>query len=118
MKVRCTRLLDWAGRPEESSVWLKVGGVYHVLGIWIELGQVRFRLVGEESTPALYQPEMFEILSGRIPRTWVASSPSPGCISLEPAAWSHAGFWEKYFDQDPEALATFEEECRKIIGEE
>ena len=116
MKVRCIKLLDSRSRPVDRSSWAKVGGVCHVLGIWLEPAQTRLRLVGEEPTPALFELEMFEVASARIPPTWVGSSPKPGCLSLEPESWSLAGFWERFFDGEPEAVAVFNEEKARIVA--
>ena len=46
----------------------------------------------------------------------MATSPKPGCISFSPEAWSKAGFWEQFFDREPEAVAVFEEERAKIVA--
>ena len=116
MKVRCVKLLDARGRPTERSAWAKVGSVYQVLCVWAEPGQTSLRLVGEGRTPALFEPEMFEVISTRIPPTWVIASPRPGCLSIGPDAWNAAGFWERFFDAEPEAVATFDEERAKIIA--
>jgi hypothetical protein len=116
MKVRCIKLLDWTGQPVERASWMKVGGVYTVLALWIEPGHNRFRLVGEEWTPGLFDAEMFELVSGIVPSVWTISSPQPGCFSIEPEAWSRPGFWDAFFDREPEAIAVFEEERRKILA--
>ena len=116
MKVRCIALLDSSGMRVERSGWVKLGGVYHVLGIWVEPGQTSLRLIGENPTPALFQPEMFEVVRSTIPSSWVITSPQPGCIELGPASWGRPGFWEKYFDREPEAVACFEEERKKIVS--
>jgi hypothetical protein len=116
MKVRCIKLLDSRSRPVERSAWAKVGSIYHVLGIWLEPAQTRLRLVGEEPTPALYELEMFEVASAKIPPTWVVTSPKPGCLSLEPESWNRAGFWERFFDGEPEAVAAFKEEQVRIVA--
>ncbi len=116
MKVRCIQILDESGNPAERSGWARLGAVYHVLGIWIEPEQTRLRLIGEQPTPALYQPEMFDVVSTIIPVTWVITSPKRGYFSLGPSAWSRAGFWEEYFDGDAEARACFEEERKKIVA--
>ncbi len=63
MKVRCIKLLDSRGLPTTRSAWVKIGGTYHVLSIWIEPGQTKLRLIGEEPTPALFEVEMFEVVS-------------------------------------------------------
>jgi len=116
MKVRCIKLLDSKGQPVERSPWAKLGGVYHVLTIWIEPTQTWLRLVGQEPTPTLYQPEMFEVVSPVIPSAWVITSPKPGCLSFQPEAWSRPGFWEEFFDREPEAVACFEEYRKLIIA--
>jgi len=116
MKVRCVKLLDWQKKSVDRSAWAKIGGIYHVLSIWIEPGQTGLRLVGEEPTPTLFEPEMFEVVSPKIPPTWVVTSPKAGCLSLAPEAWGGAGFWERFFDGEPEALTAFKEEQTKIIA--
>jgi hypothetical protein len=35
---------------------------------------------------------------------------------MRPAPWGVVGFWERYFDGDPEAIAIFEEEREKIVS--
>jgi hypothetical protein len=116
MKVRCITLLNSRGQPVERSAWAKVGAVYHVLGIWIEPSQTRLRLVGEQPTPALFEPEMFEVVSSIVPSMWVVTFPRSGCLSFAPAEWSGPGFWEAFFDREPNAVACFEEQRRMIIA--
>jgi len=116
MKVRCIKLLDSRGLPTNRSAWVKIGGIYHVLSVWLEYGQTRLRMIGEEPTPALFELEMFEVVSSTIPITWVIVSPTAGCLSLAPSAWNSPGFWEAFFDRDPEAVSCFEEERKKIVA--
>lgn len=116
MKVRCTKLLDSTGMPAEHSAWLRIGGVYHMLSVWIEPGQTKVRLVGEEPTPALFVLEMFEIVSSALPVTWVIIAPKPRCLLLAPEAWSGADFWERFFNQEAQARVSFEQERRRIIA--
>jgi hypothetical protein len=106
------------GRPAEESPWVKVGGVYHVLSIWIDATHTRFRLVGEEAAPALFEPEMFEVVSPKVPTSWLVTSPKPGCFSLEPEAWTVPGFWERFFDDEVEAIASFREERARIVADD
>jgi hypothetical protein len=116
MKVRCVKLLDSRSQPVERSTWATVGAVYRVLGVWMEPGQTRLRLLGDERTPALFEPELFEVVSSAIPLTWVVTSPKPGCLSFEPEARSGGEFWERFFDGEPEAIAMFEEQRAKIVA--
>ena len=115
MKVRCIKLLDSRGTPASHSAWAKLGGVYQVLALWIEPERTRLRLIGEEPTPALFEPSMFEVASSVIPPNWVAVSPEPGYLSLAPLSWSVSGFWERFFDGDPDAVANFNAERIRII---
>jgi hypothetical protein len=116
VKVRCIQLFDSRGLLTTRSAWVKTGGIYHVLSIWIEPGQTKLRMVAEEPTPALFELEMFEVVSSVIPANWVVVSPKPGHLSLAPAAWSVSGFWENFFDYEPKAVASFEEHRAKIIA--
>ncbi|HEY5959117.1 MAG TPA: hypothetical protein VIV60_21315 [Polyangiaceae bacterium] len=100
----------------ERSAWAKIGSVYHVLSIWVEPSKTMLRIVGEEPSPALFEPEMFEVVSSAIPIAWVITSPKAGCLSLGPEAWSHPNFWEEFFDREPKAVECFEE-YRKLIIE-
>jgi hypothetical protein len=78
---------------------------------------MKFRILGEEkATPALFEPEMFEIVTSVIPAVWVVTSPKPGALSFTPASWSRPGFWEDFFDGHPEARATFDNEREKIVA--
>lgn len=100
----------------ERSTWARVGSVYHVLAVDVAPGRIWFRIMGDEPTPALFEAEMFEIVTSAIPPTWVAASPKAGRLSFEPEAWSGEGFWERFFDGEPRAVAAFEEERAKIIA--
>jgi hypothetical protein len=115
MKVRCIQLLDSRGSPVQRMERLKLGHVYHVLEIWIEPGRTLLRPTGEEPTPALFQHEMFEVVSSVIPSTWVITSPTPGCLCLRPEPWNRPGFWDDFFDDEPGALECFAKERQKII---
>jgi len=116
MKVRCVSLLGADGRADKRSGWVKLGEVYHVLSILIEPEQTMLRLLGDQSVPALYEPKMFEVVSSIVPSVWTIASPNPGYLSIGPAAWSRPGFWEEYFDDNAEAIATFENERRNIVA--
>ncbi|MEI9951896.1 MAG: hypothetical protein WDO74_23660 [Pseudomonadota bacterium] len=87
-----------------------------MLGIWLEPDQTRLRIVGDEPIPALFEPEMFEVVSSVIPPTWVVDSPKPGYLSFGPASWNGAGFWERFFDSEPDAVAEFVAERAKIVA--
>ena len=117
MKVRCIRLLDATGKPQDKSGWLTVGKIYHVLEVvqgtdrkWM------FRMVGDGlNGVALFWLEEFEIVSSKIPDSWIIMWPKDDFFVLRPESWSRPGFWERYYDKDPESIRIFEQERGKII---
>jgi hypothetical protein len=75
------------------------------------------RIAGEgDGVPVLYDMKQFEVTSSRLPDNWTVVQSRPGCLDFRPAAWAGPGFWNAHFDQKPEAVASFEEERRKIIA--
>jgi hypothetical protein len=121
MKVRCIQLLDEdSGEAIESSSWLSVGRVYHVLSIHMQAGyQLKFQLIGNDGiTPAFHSAEQFEVTSDHIPSNWSVSSVAGSHFELAPRAWSSPGFWESYFDGDSDALSLFEREQEAMLEEE
>ena len=107
MKVKCIKLVDeQTGESLESSSWLSVGKVYHVLSMNMEDGlPIKFQLIGNDGqTPAYHDANQFEIVTNNIPTGWVIDFMSQSHFRLSPKAWSKPGFWEEYFDGEPEAV--------------
>ena|SRR2546425_9075809 len=117
MKVRCTKLIDVRGSPQLRSNWLTIGNVYHVLSIVLDIhGSWLLRLIGDTHPGVgLFPLQQFEVLSSKIPDTWIITWNSKGVFELTTNAWNQPGFWERYFDNDSEAIRIFEEERRKIV---
>jgi hypothetical protein len=116
MKVRCIRLLESSGKPTDKSGWLTIGKTYHVLEVMQDRGRWLLRLIGDEPNGlALFQLEQFEIVSSKIPSSWIISWGKEGFFELTTEAWRDAGFWDRYYDRDPEALRIFEDESKNII---
>src|SRR5688572_29150797 len=110
MKVRCIQLLNPnTGGLEEFNSWLSVGKTYHVLSLHVEpRGICQLRLIGDDgTTPALHDVRQFEMASPIIPPTWTIRFTSNGYFTLAPQRWSEIGFWERYFNRDPNAVQIF-----------
>ena len=74
-----------------------------------------FRLIGDgKGGVALFPAESFEVVSPAVARTWNTSWSSNGFFQLTPERWTRAGFWERFYDQEPDAVRIFEEE-REVI---
>jgi hypothetical protein len=101
-------------RPEAISLanksvapWLHAGKVYDVLSVE---GRGKYRIESEQSgTPALFDSAIFEVVDGSRPSNWVAYGEN-----LLPERWAARGFWEAFFDGEPEALRIYREE-RQLI---
>src|SRR3954469_17358286 len=117
MKVRCTKLIDALGNPQLQSAWLTVGKVYHVLSVLSDAqGRWLLRLLADSQPGVgLFPLQQFEIVSSEIPRSWVVTWNKEGVFELTTTAWSEPGFWERYFDCDPNAQAVFEREMAAIV---
>lgn len=116
MKVRCIRLLGPDQSPLQTSKWLTIGSEYIVLTVEFDRnGQWFVRLRGDRKTEAaLFSIDGFEIVSGKLAPTWVASWTPDGFFQLAPEAWLDSTFWERLHDRDPHAVLSFEIETAAI----
>src|SRR5216683_2988200 len=71
-------------------------------------------LADDNRTPILVDAAMFAANSQPIPRSWVATIREGGVVELGPRAWLEHGFWERYFDGDPDAIAAFRREVEAM----
>ena len=67
-------------------------------------------------TPIVADSRQFELVSSRLSSTWVGSLEEWGS-DARADAWTRPGFWEDYFDREPEAMKQFEQ-ARKTIEAE
>ena len=95
--------------------WLQPGVAYTVLAIEASgRGHQEYRVAAEiQGTPALFDARLFEIVDGRLPPNWMATADGER-LEFQPAAWAGAGFWERFFDGDPDASRAYHEEVDKI----
>ena len=117
MRVRCDRVVDALGQPQEASHWLTPGREYMVLEITASSGgRVLFRIVGDDgNVPGLDEAALFTTVSSAIPSTWTATVDEAGVLTIGPDRWKRPGFWEDFFDYKPEAVALFDEEYRAML---
>src|SRR5262245_25922027 len=117
MKVRCTKLLDSLGNTTETSAWLSLGSVYHVLSLLLDSeGRWLLRLAGDSDPGGLFPLQQFEIVSDRVPDCWVVTWNREGVFELTTDAWRQDGYWERYFEHDPVAKKTFAREMAKVVA--
>jgi hypothetical protein len=124
MIVRCVRQVSIVGvlqSPTDS--WLTVGRDYTVLELAMDPTRSEgFRSVevrveaGHDATPGLFSGTNFVVVDGRLPSNWRATISENGRLDLGPESWQQRGFWEDYFDREPQAIATYESE-RLVIAQ-
>ncbi|HEY3556063.1 MAG TPA: hypothetical protein VGL05_01295 [Kribbella sp.] len=77
---------------------------------------VELRLNHTDGAPGLWTSEMFETTDDTIPSNWAAVVSGAGFLSVRPGRWRR-GFWEQYFNDDPEAIVLFEEELAITLAQ-
>jgi hypothetical protein len=105
-------------KREQQSHWVRVGQEYTVLEVIASPdSRVSLRIDLGSEPPGIFDSEMFESMDATIPSIWTAQVAPGGTLRLGPSRWLEPGFWEKYFDDDPAAVAVFEEDRAILLTE-
>lgn len=101
---------------ESASVTLH--SEYVVLSIVADPdGSLQFQIMTDDRhTPAWFDSVMFLTTDAGIPPNWTVRVGGGGVLDLAPAKWLIPGFWEAYFDDDPEAVQVFDYESNIIFA--
>ena len=121
MKVKCVKIINpTTGEEFERDSWLTLGQTYLVLEISVEKKRwMSYRLMSNNnSTPAIFDAQQFEVVSNKIPDEWCFDFVSPNYVGITPKAWIHDGFWEDYFNGEPEAEKIFRETRDRLIADD
>lgn len=76
---------------------------YVVLGIEAD----DLRILNDQGRPYLYPREIFIVVDAREPEDWVSELGEDNDRYAYPPLLNNSGFFEDYFDGNPEAVATF-----------
>jgi hypothetical protein len=87
--------------PEDPD--LTSGQPYVVIGIEAD----DLRILNDQGRPYLYPPELFEIVDAHEPADWVSEVGADGERYAYPPPLNLAGFFEDFFDDQRQAVATF-----------
>ncbi|MCL4858423.1 MAG: hypothetical protein KJZ93_03405 [Caldilineaceae bacterium] len=82
---------------------LTFGHPYVVIGIEAD----DYRILNDEGRPHLYTPARFEIVDAHEPADWVNEYGDDGERYAYPPQLRFVGFFEDFFDDQREAVATF-----------
>jgi hypothetical protein len=108
-----------AERAREMSGWLRPDRSYLVLEVEPSPpGSTSYRLESENaSSPALFPAEAFEVVSPRLPSSWIARYWPGSGLQLTPERWTVPGFWEAFFDGEEQAGRLYREERDRMSRE-
>lgn len=108
-----------AGEAVASSSWLRLDIEYAVVGLLAVPGRsVELQVIGEGGHPPTWWPsDMFMTSDAALPSTWVAQVGEGGVLRMGPAPFLAEGFWERYFDREPEAMRVYDEELTRMDAE-
>ncbi|MCE7984924.1 MAG: hypothetical protein DYG89_27440 [Caldilinea sp. CFX5] len=82
---------------------LTVGQPYAV----IEIEADDLRILNDHGQPYLYPSEQFDVIDARRPRDWIMETGGDGEHYAYPPQLNRVGFFEDFFDDNEESIATF-----------
>jgi hypothetical protein len=119
MKVVCVQLISPVdGKPLTDSAWVKLDTEYPVLSILAAPGErVQLQILTEDGQSAgWFDAAMFMTSDASVPPNWIVKIGDGGELEMAPARWTRSGFWESFYDGDPEARSAFAEELSIILA--
>ena len=97
---------------DPNQKWRAEGTAFAVQELSVSLHEgvtLRVETPDDARVPVLVPGSSFEVVDGSRPASWVVSDLADQSFDLGPPEWQEVGFWERFFDREPEALAIYEE---------
>lgn len=104
MKVKTKPYVHDHVVDEYDHQHLEPNKIYNVIGIDDE----DYRIINEIGEPILYPKALFDVIESSIPDSWVRQDYEDGEYYIDPPELSRPGFYEDFFDGNPEAIAKFQ----------
>lgn len=121
MRVICEKIIDKkTGKEKGSSPFLTIGKEYIVLGIYTDsLGGQEYQIISDDNdeVPILINVSQFRITCNRIPKCWRVGIDLNGKLYFAPEEWMRDRFWEDLYDEEQEAIETYQSIRDEIIEE-
>jgi hypothetical protein len=119
MRVVCTRIpTPVRGLRPGASPWVDLDHEYIVLGVLAEPGgAVQLHLLlDRDGNLAWFDSDCFLTVEGSVPPSWTTRIGAGGALELAPTTWHAEGFWELYYDGDPDARDSVRREVARARG--
>jgi hypothetical protein len=119
LRALCIKIISPVTLLEmDSGPWAVVGATCPVLEIIIKSGGVSWlRVLSTSGLPQLLPAAMFRLEGQTIPSGWMIRM-FDGDVRIAPPTWLEDGFWEDYFNAEPEAVAKYDDELRDVLSGE
>ena len=99
-----------ATQIDPPHTWRKPGTTFAVQDVYAGGDRpVAFRIEAPDGNPALVDAEHFDVVDGAVSTSWEFQQGAHGTYTVGPKAWGKLGFWERWMNRDPEALASYEQ---------
>lgn len=122
MRVKCINIFNqFTKKFVSTSNSLTIGKEYLVIALEINSEKRLFyRILNDDprGDSALYESSQFKIVSDIIPSNWRVTQHEAGTITFSPSAWRVLGFWEDFYEYNPEAKKIYDKELKIILDEE
>ena len=92
---------------------LEPGAHYTVIGIEAD----HYRILADRGQPYLYPPELFDVVDSAEPGDWLRTTGEDGERYAYPPSLDGVGFFEDFFEGEPQAVTTFWREVNRYLGD-
>jgi hypothetical protein len=118
VKVLCVKIINPATLQEVAKhPAVRLLDEYYVLSILVVPGRgAKFQILDSDGEPSWWDAAMFATVDDTIPSNWVCHVTEGGVVELAPGAWLEVGFWDRFFDGEPDAKTRFERELPEVLG--
>lgn len=98
--------------PKPGAESFTQGKIYYVIGIEAD----DYRVIADDGKPYLTGHTLFDVVDATEPADWISEKGEDGERYAYPVALLGAGFFEDFFEGEPEAVAAFWQEVNRRMG--
>jgi hypothetical protein len=84
----------------------------------VGLDDESLRVINDVGEPVLYPKFLFHVVEASVPADWVRQDYDDGEWHIDPPECAQPGFYEAWFDGDPDARRVFDGVVARLLGSE